>query len=119
MTSFQYLGGGGTNGHFIDPHQGTRVLPAVPFSPVPQTMIECSPYRDGYQLGNQIVYPHPQSTGYGMLGPTTLVSSRQVIGTMQQPTPRRQGEASLFILIFLYSLELTLIKLEVKLSILE
>ncbi|VDL61309.1 unnamed protein product [Hymenolepis diminuta] len=90
--SEEYLGGGGTNGHFIDPHQGTRVLPAVPFSPVPQTMIECSPYRDGYQLGNQIVYPHPQSTGYGMLGPTTLVSSRQVIGTMQQPTPRRQDD---------------------------
>ncbi|KAM3179332.1 hypothetical protein ACTXT7_000810 [Hymenolepis weldensis] len=88
----KYLGGGGANGHFIDLHQGTRVLPAVPFSPMPQTMIECSPYRDGYQMGNQIVYPHPQSTGYGMLGPTTLASSRQVIGAMQQPTSRRQDK---------------------------
>nr|CDS34396.1 protocadherin 1 [Hymenolepis microstoma] len=94
--SEEYIGGGGNrNGHFVDSQQGTRVLPAVPFSPVSQTMIECSPYRDCYQLGNQIVYPHPQSTGYGMLGPTTLVNSRHVIGTMQQPTPRRQGEASL------------------------
>ncbi|VDO05740.1 unnamed protein product [Rodentolepis nana] len=93
--SEEYLGGGNTNGHFIDSQQGTRVLPAVPFSPVSQTMIECSPYRDCYQLGNQIVYPHSQSTGYGLLGPTTLVTSRHALGTMQQPTPRRQGEASL------------------------
>ncbi|KAM7537255.1 hypothetical protein Aperf_G00000077739 [Anoplocephala perfoliata] len=88
--SEEYLGGGAAGrlnleGHFIDPRQGTRILPAVPFSPVPQAIFDCSPYRNGYQLSNQILYPHPQSvqqsTGYGILGPTSLVSSRPVIGT--------------------------------------
>lgn len=100
-VSFQYLGGSATGrlnleGHFIDPRQGTRILPAVPFSPVPQAIFDCSPYRDGYQLSNQILYPHPQSiqqsTGYGILGPTSLVSSRPIIETIQQQTHCGQGK---------------------------
>ncbi|EUB58963.1 Protocadherin-1 [Echinococcus granulosus] len=79
---------GRLEGHFVDPHQGARILPAIPFSPVPQAMIDCSPYRDGYQLGNEILYPHSQSiqqsTSYGILGPTSLINSRPVVGPIQQ-----------------------------------
>ncbi|KAL5110005.1 Protocadherin-1 [Taenia crassiceps] len=67
---------------------GNSHSPSIPFSPVPQAMIDCSAYRDGYQLGNEILYPHSQSlqqsTSYGILGPTSLINSRPVIGPIQQ-----------------------------------
>ena len=85
-----------TDGQFVDSHHRNRAFPVVPFSPVPQAMIDCSTYRDGYQLGNQILYPHPQSiqqsTNYGSLGPTSLINSHPVIGTVQQQTHCRQGK---------------------------
>uniref|UniRef100_A0A5K3ELD8 Protocadherin-1 n=1 Tax=Mesocestoides corti TaxID=53468 RepID=A0A5K3ELD8_MESCO len=99
--SEEYLNSGSSGrlnveGTFVEAQHGVRVLPTAPFSPVPHAMVDFSIYRDGYHLGNQLLYPHPQSiqqpASYGILGPTSLINTRPTMGTVAQQAHYRQDD---------------------------